>query len=71
MEKKGFLTSHKNSEGRRALPKDLAAIRNVGQLVFEQGYGEAVGHADAEYLAAGAQVAPRSDVLDCGMLVDV
>lgn len=72
MENMGFLISHKNNERRRALlPGDLEKIRQPERLVFERGYGLALGHGDAEYLAAGAQVAPREELLRCGMLVDV
>ena len=72
MEQMGFLISHKNNEQRRALlPQDLEQIRHVDRLVFETGYGLALGCSDADYLAAGAQVAPREKVLRCPKLVDV
>lgn len=70
--KMGLLISRKNQEARRALlPEALAAIRNRGSLVFETGYGDALGRSDAEYIAAGALVASREDCLKCDILVDV
>ena len=40
----GFLISHKNGEGRRALlPEHIGKIKNADKLYFETGYGEAVG----------------------------
>lgn len=72
MEQMGFLISHKNNEQRRALlPQDLEQIRHVDRLVFETGYGLALGFRDTDYLAAGAQVASREEVLRCPKLVDV
>jgi len=54
MERMGFLISHKNNEQRRALlPQDLEQIRHVDRLVFETGYGLALGYSDEEYRAAG------------------
>ena len=45
----GFLISHKNGEGRRALlPAQLGEIKNVDKLYFEEGYGNAVGVLDEE-----------------------
>ena len=49
----GFLISHKNGEGRRALlPEHIGKIKNADKLYFETGYGEAVGVSDEEYAAA-------------------
>ena len=46
----GFLISHKNGEGRRALlPEHIGKIKNADKLYFETGYGEAVGVSDEEY----------------------
>ncbi len=68
----GFLISHKNNERRRALlPGDLASVRQTGRLVFEEGYGGTLGLPDEAYRAAGAQIAPREEVLRCPMIVDV
>ena len=45
----GFLISHKNGEGRRALlPEHIGKIKNADKLYFETGYGEAVGVSDEE-----------------------
>ena len=72
MRQMGFLISHKNNEKRRAvLPEDLKNIKNTNCCVFEKGYGQSVGHSDEEYLARGAQIAPRADVLRCDILTDV
>lgn len=72
MEMMGFLISHKNNERRRALlPADLDKIANVGCLLFEKGYGESVGHSDEEYVAKGAKIGTREDVLKCKLIVDV
>lgn len=36
----GFLISHKNGEGRRALlPEHIGKIKNADKLYFETGYG--------------------------------
>ena len=43
----------------------------MDRLVFETGYGLALGYSDEEYRAAGAHVAPREEVLRCPKLVDV
>jgi len=70
--KMGFLISHKNQEARRALlPEGVATIRNKSSLVFETGYGDALGRSDAEYINVGAQIASREDCLKCDILVDV
>ena len=37
----GFLISHKNGEGRRALlPEHIGKIKNADKLYFETGYGD-------------------------------
>ena len=72
MKTMGLLISHKNSEKRRALlPQDLTCIKNVSQLYFEKGYGEAIGYSDEEYLEAGANIVPRREALGCDIIVDV
>ena len=51
----GFPIGHKEHEYRRAvLPTDLHLVKNADHLLFEQGYGEAVGFTDEDYLRAGA-----------------
>lgn len=70
--KMGFLISHKNQESRRALlPEAIASIRNKESLIFEKGYGDAIGRSDSEYISAGAKIASRSECLKCDILVDV
>ena len=72
MKRVGYLISHKNNERRRALlPPDIGRIQNRSRIVVERGYGEALGYPDADYEAAGATVASRDSVLECGVLVDV
>lgn len=72
MKTMGLLISHKNHEKRRALlPADLANIKNINQLYFEEGYGHAIGFTDEAYQSAGANIAPRAETLDCDILVDV
>ena len=68
----GFLISHKNGEGRRALlPEQLDNIKNVDKLYFEEGYGEAVGALDEEYRAHGANIVSREQALACDVITDV
>ena len=72
MKTMGFLISHKNNEGRRAiLPEHIANINHPELLFFEQGYGEAVHVTDDEYLAAGANIVTREEALKCDVLTDV
>lgn len=73
MKTAGFIISHKNGEGRRALlPSDIRnGVANAGQLYFEYGYGEAIGIEDAEYADAGCHMVSREEALQCGILVDV
>ncbi len=59
----GFAISAKENERRRALlPPDLAKVRHADQLVFETGYGDAVGYSDDDYRQGGARVATREEV---------
>jgi len=68
----GFIISRKNNEERRALlPEALSYIRNKNCLVFEKGYGKALGYEDREYIRAGAKIDSRENVLKCDILVDV
>ena len=67
----GFPIGHKEHEYRRAvLPTDLHLVKNADHLLFEQGYGEAVGFTDEDYLRAGAFVAPRETVLRQDVICD-
>ena len=68
----GLLISHKNNERRRAiLPEDVKKLRNPDLLFFETGYGDSVGHADAEYIEAGARVVSRAEAMQCDIVADV
>ncbi len=68
----GLVISHKNNEKRRAiLPDDVRRLRNPDCLYFEKGYGDSVGHPDAEYLSAGAHVVSREEALSCDIITDV
>ncbi len=68
----GLVISHKNNERRRAiLPDDVRRLRNPDCLYFEKGYGDSVGHSDAEYLSAGAHVVSREEALGCDIITDV
>lgn len=68
----GFLISHKNGEGRRALlPEHIGKIKNADKLYFETGYGEAVGVSDEEYAACGCHIVPREQALACDIITDV
>jgi N5-(carboxyethyl)ornithine synthase len=59
----GFAISSKEHECRRALlPSDVAGLGRPGQLLFEAGYGEALGLADDDYRQAGARIASREEV---------
>ena len=68
----GFLISHKNGEGRRALlPEHIGKIKNADKLYFETGYGTAVGVSDEEYAACGCHIVPREQALACDIITDV
>lgn len=68
----GFLISHKNGEGRRALlPEHIGKIKNADKLYFETGYGEAVGVSDEEYAACGCHIVTREQALACDIITDV
>ena len=60
----GFPISHKENENRRALiPDDIKKIRNSNMLFFERSYGEGLGFSDDDYVAAGANIVSREEVL--------
>ncbi len=68
----GLVISHKNNEKRRAiLPIDVKMLRNPDMMFFEMGYGESIGHSDAEYIEAGAHVVSREEALKCDIITDV
>ena len=67
----GFPISHKENENRRAmLPADVLRAKCRDHLIFETGYGDVLGHGDDEYLAAGARIASRDEVLACDVICD-
>lgn len=67
----GLMISTKENEKRRAmLPKHIAQIRNRDKLYFQSGYGEAFGHADEEYIRAGASVVSREEALTKDIICD-
>ena len=68
----GFLISHKNGEGRRALlPEHISKIKNKDKMYFETGYGLAVGVTDEEYAACGCHIVSREEALKCDIITDV
>ena len=67
----GFPISHKENELRRALlPDDVRKIAHSGNLVFESGYGEALGFDDESYVASGGKIGSREDALACDIICD-
>lgn len=67
----GFPISHKENENRRALvPDDARRIAHPECLVVEKGYGEVLGIADEEYLASGALIVSREEVLAQPVICD-
>ena len=67
----GFPISHKENEHRRALlPSDIARISHPECLYFEDGYGEACGFTNEDYLSTGANIASRAEVLKKSVLCD-
>jgi N5-(carboxyethyl)ornithine synthase len=66
-----LLISTKENEKRRALlPKHLQTVKNKKWLFFETGYGKAFGHADEEFIAAGANVVSKSEALKKDVICD-
>lgn len=71
MKTAGFPISQKENEKRRALiPEHLKKIHNVGQLYFEQGYGNILGYTDEDYQKYGAHIAPREEILQKDIICD-
>ena len=69
MKQIGFLIPKKNCEKMRALlPKHLSNVKHVGHLVFEDGYGQALGLSDRDYIQAGAKIAPRNSIYECPVI---
>ncbi len=67
----GFPISKKENEFRRALlPSEVKKISAPEQLLFERGYGDVIGYSDADYLACGAKIADRAEVLKSDIICD-
>lgn len=67
----GFPISHKENERRRAmLPVDVCRCAHRERLVFEAGYGDVLNCSDSDYVAAGARVASRAEVLEQPIVCD-
>lgn len=67
----GFVKSDKPFEQRLALlPKDITKIQYKDYMYFEEGYGKDYGISDEEYLATGAHVATRKNVLTTDIICD-
>lgn len=67
----GFLKSTKENEKRIVfLPEQLSEIKNKSYLYFEKGYGESLGHADEEYVAQGANVLSKNEVITKDVICD-
>lgn len=71
MNKIGFPISHKENENRRALcPIDVVKTARPECLLFEKGYGDVLGFQDKDYLASGARIGTRQEVLKCPIICD-
>lgn len=71
MNKIGFPVSHKENEKRRALcPIDVVKMAHPECLLFEKGYGDVLGYQDKDYLASGARIGTRQEVLKCPIICD-
>lgn len=67
----GFPVSWKENEKRRAiLPEDAARFTHPECLYFENGYGEVLGIADAEYEKLGCRIVSREGVLRQDIICD-
>lgn len=67
----GFPISHKENENRRAMiPPDIRNINHPESLCFETGYGMVMGFSDNDYLAVGAKIANRREVLEQDIICD-
>ncbi len=68
----GFVISHKNGEKRRALlPEQISLISHPEQLLFEKGYGDAIGISDEMYQKFGVRLVSRAEALNCDIITDV
>ena len=67
----GFPVSHKENENRRALlPTDVARVVHPECLLIEKSYGDVLGYEDEDYLASGARIGTRHEVLKCPIICD-
>lgn len=67
----GFLVSHKEHENRIAIiPNDLKQISNKKNIYIESGYGKLLGYSDDDYVQAGANIAPRAEVMSKDVICD-
>lgn len=67
----GFPISTKENENRRAIsPKSLNNITNKQSVYIEKGYGEVLGYSDNEYIAAGANIVSKDEVLRQDIICD-
>lgn len=67
----GFPISHKENEHRRAiLPVDIWRCAHPECLVIEAGYGNVLNFSDSDYVAAGARVVSREEVLKQPIVCD-
>jgi N5-(carboxyethyl)ornithine synthase len=58
----GFVISSKENERRRALmPPDAARLRHPDKLLFQTGYGQAMGYSDDDYRQAGVRIVSREE----------
>lgn len=68
----GLIKSQKENESRRALiPSDIKYIKNAAYVFIEEGYGEALGYTDDQYLDLGiGGVCTREDILNKDIICD-
>ena len=67
----GFPISYKENERRRAMvPADVKHSLHADMLYFENGYGEVLGFSDEDYVAAGAHIADRAEILSKDIICD-
>lgn len=67
----GFLKSTKRNEKRRALlPEQVGLIKNKEFLFFEKGYGDVLGYSDDDYIAHGARILSKEQILSMDVICD-
>jgi len=71
MKKIGFTISHKENEFRRALlPEHLNKVKNCQNLYFEEGYGDALGFRDEDFIKYGCKVVTREIAMKQDVVCD-